>query len=33
MLLKEMFYYFIFHFYVKITKNDNLFIPGSIEFL
>ena len=32
MLLKEILHYFIFHFYVKITKNDKFFIPSSIEF-
>ena len=31
MLLKEIFHYFIFTFYVKITKNDNFVIPSSVE--
>ena len=28
MLLKEILHYFILHFYVKITKNDNISIPN-----
>ena len=33
MLLKEILHYFIFRFYVKITKNDNFFIQSWVEFL
>ena len=32
MLLKKILHYFIFRVFVKITKNDNFFMPSWVEF-